>query len=353
MGSLSLRNIHKSYGDTVVVKGLDLEVHDGEFLVLVGPSGCGKSTALRMIAGLEEVSAGELYIDGRLSNDIHPADRGAAMVFQSYALYPHMTVADNMGFSLKMAGISKTIRNQSVLHAAESLQISNLLSRYPKELSGGQRQRVAIGRAIVRKPTVFLFDEPLSNLDAALRVSMRIELTRLHQELKTTMIYVTHDQVEAMTMGDRIAIFHQGKIEQIGNPLSLYENPANLFVAGFLGAPKINLIEKPKESSSQAHRQMWDMLTAHLAREPQTVGIRPEQCKLIQNPDGVKASVTLAEHLGDSSILYLKIEGLENLFTLKLDANANKVQNGDMLFISAEKNHVLAFDQAGQNMNLP
>jgi multiple sugar transport system ATP-binding protein len=352
MGSLSLRNIHKSYGETAVIKGLNLEVHDGEFLVLVGPSGCGKSTALRMIAGLEDVTAGELFIDGRLSNDIHPADRGAAMVFQSYALYPHMTVADNMGFSLKMAGVSNADRQARVLQAAESLQISNLLERFPKELSGGQRQRVAIGRAIVRKPTVFLFDEPLSNLDAALRVSMRIELTRLHQELKTTMIYVTHDQVEAMTMGDRIAIFNQGKIEQLGSPLSLYQKPANLFVAGFLGAPKINLIEKPHESSSAAHRQLWSALTQHLTREPHTIGIRPEQCKVSHTPNGVQASVTLAEHLGDSSILYLKIEGLQSLFNLKLDANASKVQNGDSLFISAEPQHVLAFDAAGQNMDL-
>ena len=352
MGSLSLRNIHKSYGDTAVIKGLNLEVHDGEFLVLVGPSGCGKSTALRMIAGLEEVTAGELFIDGRLSNDIHPADRGAAMVFQSYALYPHMTVAENMGFSLKMAGVAKVAIAQSVAQAAESLQIDNLLNRYPKELSGGQRQRVAIGRAIVRQPTVFLFDEPLSNLDAALRVSMRIELTRLHQELKTTMIYVTHDQVEAMTMGDRIAIFNQGKIEQLGSPLSLYEKPANLFVASFLGAPKINLIDKPNDHSSHAHRQLWTMLTQHFAREPQTVGIRPEQCKLSDIHHGIEASVTLAEHLGDSSILYLKIEGLENLFNLKLDANANKVQNGDKLFVTAEPQHVLAFDGDGQNMHL-
>jgi multiple sugar transport system ATP-binding protein len=352
MGRLSLRNIHKSYGDMAVIKGLDLEVHDGEFLVLVGPSGCGKSTVLRMIAGLEDVTAGELFIDGRLSNDIHPAERGAAMVFQSYALYPHMTVAENMGFSLKMAGVSKDAIHQRVVQAAESLQINNLLKRFPKELSGGQRQRVAIGRAIVRKPTVFLFDEPLSNLDAALRVSMRIELTRLHQELKTTMIYVTHDQVEAMTMGDRIAIFNQGKIEQLGSPLSLYEKPANLFVAGFLGAPKINLVNKPNDHSSQTHRQLWAMLTQHLATEPQTVGIRPEQCKLTDNSKGVEAMVTLAEHLGDSSILYLKIDGLESLFNVKLDANANKVQNGDKLFIDAEFQHVLAFDSAGHNMHL-
>ena len=212
MGQLSLRGVHKRFGDQEVVSGLDLEIRDGEFLVLVGPSGCGKSTTLRMIAGLESISEGELLIDGRRMNDVHPAERGAAMVFQSYALYPHMTVAQNMGFALKMAGTNRDEREERVRQAAQTLQITELLQRYPRELSGGQRQRVAIGRAIVRQPTVFLFDEPLSNLDAALRTSMRLELSRLHRTLKTTMVYVTHDQVEAMTLGDRIAVFNQGRI---------------------------------------------------------------------------------------------------------------------------------------------
>ncbi len=229
--------IRKSYGDVDVIKGIDLEVRDGEFLVFVGPSGCGKTTTLRMIAGLESITAGELLIGGQRANDLRPADRGTAMVFQSYALYPHMTVAENMGFALKMAGVAKAQRNEQVGRAAEILRITELLGRYPKELSGGQRQRVAIGRAIVRKPKVFLFDEPLSNLDAALRVNMRIELSRLHKELGTTMIYVTHDQVEAMTMGDRIAVFHAGQVEQLGAPMELYNRPANEFVAGFIGAP--------------------------------------------------------------------------------------------------------------------
>jgi multiple sugar transport system ATP-binding protein len=218
MGQVSLRQIHKSYDDHAVIRGIDLEVNDGEFLVFVGPSGCGKSTTLRMIAGLESITQGDLFIDGQRVNDVHPAQRGAAMVFQSYALYPHMTVAQNMGFALKMAGVSASDRDVQVKRAAEVLRIDHLLARYPKELSGGERQRVAIGRAIVRKPEVFLFDEPLSNLDAALRVNMRIELTRLHKELGTTMIYVTHDQVEAMTMGDRMAVFNQGRIEQLGSP---------------------------------------------------------------------------------------------------------------------------------------
>ena len=228
MGQVSLRGIHKSFGAVDVIQGVDLEIEDGEFIVFVGPSGCGKSTLLRMIAGLESIDRGELLIDGQRANELRPADRGAAMVFQSYALYPHMTVAENMGFALHMAGVSKREREQQVGRTAEALRITELLSRFPKELSGGQRQRVAIGRAIVRKPKVFLFDEPLSNLDAALRVEMRIELSRLHQELGTTMIYVTHDQVEAMTLGDRIAVFHQGRIEQQGAPMALYRRPASL-----------------------------------------------------------------------------------------------------------------------------
>ena len=242
MGQVTLRGIRKSYGQVDVIKGIDLEVRDGEFLVFVGPSGCGKSTTLRMIAGLEAITGGDLLIDGVRANDMRPADRGAAMVFQTYALYPHMTVAENMGFALKMAGSSKAQRDEQVGRAAEILRITELLGRFPKDLSGGQRQRVAIGRAIVRKPKVFLFDEPLSNLDAALRVNMRIELSRLHKELGTTMIYVTHDQVEAMTMGDRIAVFNKGHVEQLGAPLDLYNRPANEFVATFLGAPRINMI---------------------------------------------------------------------------------------------------------------
>ena len=246
MGTVTLRGIHKSYGKQEVIRGIDIEAQDGEFLVFVGPSGCGKSTTLRMIAGLESISAGDLLIDGVHSNDLRPADRGAAMVFQSYALYPHMTVEENMGFALKMAGVPKAERTRQVAQAAETLRMSELLGRFPKELSGGQRQRVAIGRAIVRKPKVFLFDEPLSNLDAALRVDMRVELARLHKELGTTMIYVTHDQVEAMTLGNRIAVFNQGRIEQVGAPLELYNRPANTFVATFIGAPKINLVLRPE-----------------------------------------------------------------------------------------------------------
>ncbi|XLM20922.1 ATP-binding cassette domain-containing protein, partial [Chromobacterium piscinae] len=243
MSRLSLKHIRKVYDDgNAVIHDVSLDIRDGEFMVFVGPSGCGKSTMMRMIAGLEDISAGELWIDDKLANDIEPAKRGLAMVFQSYALYPHMTVRENMAFSLKLAGKSKAEIDAAVHRAALTLQIEHLLDRKPKALSGGQRQRVAIGRAIVRKPGVFLFDEPLSNLDAALRVQMRIELARLHQELGSTMIYVTHDQVEAMTLGHRIAVFNAGRIEQVGTPLELYNRPANRFVAGFLGSPKMNFI---------------------------------------------------------------------------------------------------------------
>src|SRR3954447_197254 len=239
MATVTLNGLQKSYGDVQIIKGVDLQVDDREFCVFVGPSGCGKSTLLRMIAGLEEITAGELMIDGKRVNDVPPSERGLAMVFQSYALYPHMSVADNMGFSLRLAGVSKEERRAKVAEAARILHLDALLDRKPKELSGGQRQRVAIGRAIVRKPKVFLFDEPLSNLDAALRVQMRIALARLHDELAATMIYVTHDQVEAMTMADKIVVLQGGVVEQAGTPLELYHHPRNLFVAGFIGSPKM------------------------------------------------------------------------------------------------------------------
>ncbi len=310
MGQVSLRGVHKRFGDVHVIKGVDLEVRDGEFLVFVGPSGCGKTTLLRMVAGLETITEGELHIDGLLANEVRPSERGAAMVFQSYALYPHMTVAENMGFALKMAGVAKADRDQQVGRAAEALRMTDLLGRFPKELSGGQRQRVAIGRAIVRKPKVFLFDEPLSNLDAALRVSMRIELSRLHQELRTTMIYVTHDQVEAMTLGDRIAVFNQGVIEQVGAPMDLYNRPHNEFVAGFLGAPRINLVPRPAEGSSPAHRALWQALVdpAHAAQAARA-GLRPEHMHLGAAGTGIAATVELVEQLGDAAIVHLRIVG--------------------------------------------
>ncbi|HEV8692472.1 MAG TPA: sn-glycerol-3-phosphate ABC transporter ATP-binding protein UgpC [Ideonella sp.] len=350
MGQLSLRGIKKRYGSTEVIGGIDLEVNDGEFLVFVGPSGCGKSTMLRMIAGLEEITEGELLIDGQRANDIRPAERGAAMVFQSYALYPHMTVAENMGFALKMAGVARAQREAQVQRAAEALHIVELLQRTPKELSGGQRQRVAIGRAIVRQPKVFLFDEPLSNLDAALRVAMRIELSRLHQSLSTTMIYVTHDQVEAMTLGDRIAVFNHGRIEQLGTPMALYQQPANEFVAGFLGTPRINLVERPAAGASGPHRALWARLLPQAPAGAQRVGLRPEHLRVAAGDDGVPATIALAEHLGDATILHLRVEGLAELLRAKLGPGHGHLAAGQVLGLDADAGAALAFGVDGRKL---
>jgi multiple sugar transport system ATP-binding protein len=348
MGQISLKGIRKNYGEVQVIKGIDLDVRDGEFLVFVGPSGCGKSTTLRMIAGLEDITAGELTIDGQRVNDTRPADRGTAMVFQSYALYPHMTVGENMGFALKMSGVGKAARNVQVGKTAEILRITELLGRYPKELSGGQRQRVAIGRAIVRKPKVFLFDEPLSNLDAALRVNMRIELTRLHKELGTTMIYVTHDQVEAMTMGDRIAVFNKGHVEQLGAPMALYTRPANEFVATFIGAPKINIVDRPGAASSPDHHALWTAIAGHASSSAQRAGLRPEHLRLVKAGQGIPASVALAEHLGDASIIHLRVEGVAELLSAKVGAEHNRVEAGQNVGLVPDAAWALAFDAQHQ-----
>lgn len=348
MGQVSLRGIRKSYGPVDVIKGVDLDVKEGEFVVFVGPSGCGKSTTLRMIAGLEDITGGDLLIDGVRANDLRPADRGAAMVFQSYALYPHMTVAENMGFSLKMAGVGKAQRDQQVGRAAEILRITELLGRYPKELSGGQRQRVAIGRAIVRKPKVFLFDEPLSNLDAALRVNMRIELSRLHKELGTTMIYVTHDQVEAMTMGNRIAVFNKGHVEQIGAPLELYNRPANQFVATFLGAPRINLVPRPTDGAPAPHQALWATLVPAVHGAAATAGLRPEHLHVVPEGQGIPATVVLAEHLGDSSLLHIKLDGVEELINAKVGAEHTQIEANQKIGISPDASWALTFDAGGK-----
>ena len=350
MGQLSLKGIRKSYGKVEVIKGIDLDVRDGEFLVFVGPSGCGKSTLLRMIAGLEEISAGELLIDGQRANEVRPAERGAAMVFQNYALYPNMTVADNMGFALRMAGVPRVERVAQVHRAADVLRMTELLERFPKELSGGQRQRVAIGRAIVRKPKVFLFDEPLSNLDAELRVSMRIELSRLHRELGTTMIYVTHDQVEAMTLGERIAVFNQGRIEQLGAPLDLYRRPDNEFVAGFLGAPRINLIDRPGDGASAAHRALWDQWMGAAHAGARRAGVRAEHLQVIRAGQGVDAQVEVAEHLGDTSILHLRVQGLGDLLHAKVGAADASLLAGQPVSLHADPSWTLAFDASGQRL---
>jgi multiple sugar transport system ATP-binding protein len=348
MGHLALKGIRKSYGETSVIHGIDLEVRDGEFLVFVGPSGCGKSTMLRMIAGLETITEGELLIDGTRANDVHPADRGAAMVFQSYALYPHMTVAENMGFSLRMAGVPKAEREAAVAKAADVLRVTELLDRLPKALSGGQRQRVAIGRAIVRKPKVFLFDEPLSNLDAALRVTMRIELSRLHKELGTTMIYVTHDQVEAMTMGDRIAVFNKGRVEQLGAPMDLYAQPANEFVATFLGAPRINLITRPARGASAAQAALWNAAVSHAPLAAHKVGIRPEHLHLSSVEQAVVAQVMLAEHLGDVSIIHLQVDGIDELLTAKVASHEGRLVPGQLTGLRFDTKGALAFSEDGQ-----
>jgi multiple sugar transport system ATP-binding protein len=349
MGQVSLRGIRKSYGKVDVIKGVDLDVGDGEFIVFVGPSGCGKSTTLRMIAGLETITAGDLLIDGVRANDLRPADRGAAMVFQSYALYPHMTVAENMGFALKMAGVAKPKREAQVGRAAEILRITELLGRFPKELSGGQRQRVAIGRAIVRKPKVFLFDEPLSNLDAALRVNMRIELSRLHEDLATTMIYVTHDQVEAMTLGDRIAVFNKGIVEQLGPPMQLYNRPANEFVAQFIGAPRINLVPRPPAASAApAHATLWNALAGQAPASVQRAGLRPEHLHLVPAGQGIAASVALAEHLGDTSIIHLKVDGISDLLTAKVGPEHAGVGAGQTVGLAPDAAWALAFGADGR-----
>jgi multiple sugar transport system ATP-binding protein len=307
VADLELKELRKSFGAVQVVKGVDLRVEDGEFVVFVGPSGCGKSTLLRMIAGLEKITEGELWIDGKLSNDIPPQARGLAMVFQSYALYPHMTVYDNIGYNLKLAKLPREERDRAIRDAAELLQITPFLDRRPGQLSGGQRQRVAIGRAIVRNPGIFLFDEPLSNLDASLRMEMRLELAKLHTRLGTTMIYVTHDQVEAMTLADRIVALKDGVVQQIGAPLDLYDRPANLFVAGFIGAPRMNFFEAVVRSASATQLVLTtqgerDIVLAAGASglapgDKVTLGVRPHACTL--DSEGPWAgTVTVIEELG-------------------------------------------------------
>ena len=317
MGGVALRSVAKSYGVATVIHGASLDIEDGEFVVFVGPSGCGKSTLLRMIAGLEEITAGELAIDGRRVNAVPARERGVAMVFQNYALYPHMTVAENMSFGLQNIGTPKSEIAARVKEAAEILQITKLLERRPKDMSGGQRQRVAIGRAIVRKPKVFLFDEPLSNLDAALRVQMRTELAKLHHSLGATMIYVTHDQTEAMTMADRIVVLRDGHIEQVGTPLDLYHRPRNAFVAGFLGSPKMNLLAGTvrRAEGGRVTVECSGGATVDAEVEPGTlregdkvtVGIRPEHLTVGRGGGGLSGEVDVVEHLGNLSLVYVTL----------------------------------------------
>ncbi len=314
MALVELHDVRKSFNGTEIIRGVDLTIRDRELTVLVGPSGCGKSTLLRLIAGLEEITSGDLLIDGARVNDVPPAKRGLALVFQSYALYPHMTVAENMSFSLKLAGIAKSVREKKVLEAAAILHLEPLLERKPKDLSGGQRQRVAIGRAIVRNPKVFLFDEPLSNLDAALRVRMRLELTKLHRQLESTMIYVTHDQVEAMTMADRIVVLNAGLVEQVGTPMDLYQSPKNMFVAGFIGSPRMNFLPAKVDSIdslgmlftvSGCKFRTSQQVGALRMGDAVTLGLRPEHIVFVET-GGVPAEIQVVEHLGSESYLYLQ-----------------------------------------------
>ena len=312
MGSIKLHAVEKWFDDLQVIKGIDLEIMDGEFIILVGPSGCGKSTLLRMIGGLEDTSRGSIILDDADVTDQPPSKRGLSMVFQSYALYPHMTVRENMGFSLKVAGTQKEEIDNKVGEAAQILKLEQLLDRRPKDLSGGQRQRVAIGRSIVRAPTAFLFDEPLSNLDASLRVEMRVELASLHQTLKTTMVYVTHDQVEAMTLADRIVVLESVQVWQIGTPKQLYEQPANLFVAQFVGSPKMNIFKNSAAESISKNKEFLKVLNKN--REATNIGIRPEHLLLERgHKQGFLGRVSVVEYLGADCFVFIDCGDLGTL----------------------------------------
>ena len=327
MGQIVLTKVRKAFGEVEVIPGIDLQINDGEFVVFVGPSGCGKSTLLRLIAGLEDISSGKIEIDGNDATDAAPGKRGLAMVFQSYALYPHMSVRKNIAFPLKMAKLPQAEQDKKVENAARILNLTNYLDRRPGQLSGGQRQRVAIGRAIVREPAAFLFDEPLSNLDASLRVSMRQEISELHQSLKTTMIYVTHDQVEAMTMADKIVVLNAGNIEQVGSPLELYHRPRNLFVAGFIGSPKMNFI-----TGAEAAKHGCT-----------TLGVRPEHIEVGDGPwEGV---IGLAEHLGSDTFLKVDVTGVGTL-TVRVPGERG-LHHGQTVRLHAPADKLYRFDDKG------
>ncbi|MCZ4256890.1 ABC transporter ATP-binding protein [Sulfitobacter sp. G21635-S1] len=330
MGQIELKQVTKSFGDVQVIPPLDLTIKDGEFTVFVGPSGCGKSTLLRLIAGLEDITTGHIEIDGQDATDVVPARRGLAMVFQSYALYPHMTVRKNIAFPLKMAKMDQTEIDRRVDAAAQVLNLADYIDRRPGQLSGGQRQRVAIGRAIVREPAAFLFDEPLSNLDAALRVGMRMEISELHKKLATTMIYVTHDQVEAMTMADKIVVLQAGVIEQVGSPLELYRTPRNTFVAGFIGSPKMNLITGEEAAKHDAH----------------TIGIRPEHIDVVESGGTWQGTVGVAEHLGSDTFFHIHNTGLADTLTVRAIGDIS-LTHGDTIHLSPRSDEIHRFDAAG------
>jgi multiple sugar transport system ATP-binding protein len=331
MGALTLKAVTKCFGTVDVIKGVDLTVQEGEFCVFVGPSGCGKSTLLRIIAGLEDATAGEVAIDGRRVNEVPPAKREIAMVFQSYALYPHLTVRDNMGLALKQAGVSRAEITASVDRAADMLALGPLLDRRPAELSGGQRQRVAIGRAIVRRPKLFLFDEPLSNLDAALRVATRIEIARLHRQLGATMIYVTHDQVEAMTLADRIVVLRAGKVEQVGAPMELYNDPANTFVAGFIGSPQMNFLK-----------------AGALGMLSDTMGVRPEHIAISRDAGQIEGTVSHVEKLGGETLVYVNTAA-QGLLTVRLFGEHDYPVD-QAAFLTPDQGRAFHFNADGQRM---
>ena len=333
MGRIELKGVQKDFGAVAVIPPLDLEINDGEFVVFVGPSGCGKSTLLRLIAGLEDVTGGVIDINGKDATDQAPGKRGLAMVFQSYALYPHLTVAQNIAFPMRMAGLPRDEQARRIDKAAEVLNLTDYLGRRPKQLSGGQRQRVAIGRAIVREPSAFLFDEPLSNLDAALRVGMRQEISELHKRLKTTMIYVTHDQVEAMTMADKIVVLNAGMIEQVGNPLELYDSPRNLFVAEFIGSPKMNIL-------SGAHASVYDAAS---------IGIRPEHLTISTEGGTWEGTAGISEHLGSDTFIRVEIDGVTEAMTVRAPGKM-QLPMGTPVFLTPDAESLHRFDAAGMRI---
>lgn len=351
MGSIHLKSVEKWFGDIQVIKGIDLDIQDGEFVVFVGPSGCGKSTLLRMIGGLEDISRGALEIDGNDVTDHPPSKRGLTMVFQSYALYPHLTVAENMGFSLKVAGVAKEEIARQVAQAADILKLTDYLERRPKDLSGGQRQRVAIGRSIVRDPTAFLFDEPLSNLDAALRVETRYEIAKLHQDLKRTMIYVTHDQVEAMTLADRIVVLEYGHIAQVGTPRELYETPGNLFVAQFIGSPKMNILE----CTSVADEGLYQLAVGGqgpfaMQGSATHVGVRPEHIQVCDAGAGqCDGTIEVIEYLGADTFLILDV-GQPDKVTVRISGGEVAHRVGDRVGLLFPPELVHFFDAQGQRL---
>jgi multiple sugar transport system ATP-binding protein len=354
MASVGIREVKKAFGSTPVIHGVDITINDGEFVVLVGPSGCGKSTLLRMIAGLENITGGEIRIGERVVNNVPPKERDIAMVFQNYALYPHMTVAANMAFSLKLRGAPKSEMDERVEKAASILGLKPLLERYPRQLSGGQRQRVAMGRAIVRDPQVFLFDEPLSNLDAKLRVAMRTEIKELHQRLKTTTVYVTHDQIEAMTMADKIVVMHDGIVEQIGTPLDLYDKPGNQFVAGFIGSPAMNFLKGTVKANGSASFHGPNGVKLPLASAPAgsdgrpvVYGIRPEHFTLAD--DGADAEIVVVEPTGSETQVFAKLGGEEVVAVFR---ERHKFEPGDKVRLKPDPALVHLFDEAtGKRLN--